>query len=190
VNADPFLLTIRTILEAARVPYMVTGSFASSLHGTARSTHDLDVVIDPSREALLELLDSLPPAKYYFNRDTALAALADRTQFNVVDCTTGWKVDFILVKPRAFSREEFGRRRPVEISGVRLDIATAEDSILSKLEWAKLTESARQIEDAAGVIRMQREALDIPYVEGWVRNLGLDAEWLKAKARAGETQAT
>lgn len=184
MNADRFLSSIRTILETSRVPYMVTGSFASSVHGTPRSTYDLDVVIDPTREALLALLDSLPTADYYVSRDAALEAFAARRQFNVIDYATGWKVDFILVKPRAFSREEFGRRRPVEMSGVRLDAATAEDTILSKLEWAKLGESDRQIDDAAGVIRMQGETLDILYIESWVRVLGLDAEWLKAKMRA------
>ena len=34
-------------LERARVPYMITGSVASSYHGEPRATRDLDIVIDP-----------------------------------------------------------------------------------------------------------------------------------------------
>jgi hypothetical protein len=46
-------------LDAAGVPYMVAGSFASSFHGRPRTTHDADVVIDPTPEALERLLEAL-----------------------------------------------------------------------------------------------------------------------------------
>ena len=38
----------RTLGEAG-IPYMVTGSFASSMLGMPRTTRDLDVVVDPSK---------------------------------------------------------------------------------------------------------------------------------------------
>lgn len=46
-------------------------------------------------------------------------------------------------------------------------------------------ESERQIEDAAGVIATQGSSLDRPYVERWVRELGLENQWHKALERAG-----
>ena len=62
----------------------------------------------------------------------------ERRPFNVIDPQTGWKVDLIILKARAFSREEFRRLQRVElIEGVHLALATPEDTILSKLEWAK-----------------------------------------------------
>lgn len=42
---------VRT-LERLEVPYMVTGSVASSFHGRPRQTNDADVVIDPTPEQL------------------------------------------------------------------------------------------------------------------------------------------
>ena len=63
-------------------------------------------------------------------------------------------------------------------------MASSEDVLVAKLEWAKLGSSARQIEDAAGIICLQGEGLDIAYVEHWVRELKLDEQWTNAKARA------
>jgi hypothetical protein len=46
------LRAIRAALEAASIPYMVVGSFASTAHGKPRTTQDLDIVIDPTAAAL------------------------------------------------------------------------------------------------------------------------------------------
>jgi hypothetical protein len=176
---------VRAALEAAGVPHMLTGSFASSFHGAPRATQDIDIVIAPSREQLLALIAQFPADMYYVSRDAALEALARHDQFNVIDLATGWKVDFIMRKPRAFSREEFERRRPADLSGVvEMNVASAEDILLAKLEWAKRGGSARQIEDAAGIIRLQGERLDTAYVQRWVAALGLHEQWQAARERS------
>ena len=43
-----FMASLTSWLDAAAVPYMVAGSFASTLHGRPRSTQDVDIVIDPT----------------------------------------------------------------------------------------------------------------------------------------------
>jgi len=123
------------------------------------------------------LLHQLPETSYYVSQEAALDALARRGQFNVIDFATGWKVDFIVVKTREFSREELRRRRVVDFDGVPLYLASVEDLLIAKLEWAKLGASARQLEDAAGIVRMQAEQLDRAYVERWVAELGLGQQW-------------
>ena len=57
---DAFFAAVATLLEASGIPYMVTGSVASSTYGHARSTNDFDIIIDPSVHALAQFLDSLP----------------------------------------------------------------------------------------------------------------------------------
>lgn len=184
VSVGELFVRIRAALEAAAIPHMLTGSFASSLHGAPRATQDIDIVIAPTRHQLLALLAQFPDDEYYISRDAALEALARHEQFNVIDLATGWKIDFIIRKPREFSRAEFERRRPAELSGVALDVASAEDVLIAKLEWAKLGASARQIDDAAGILRLQGESLDRAYVERWVHALGLDEQWQAAEAGA------
>jgi len=163
---------------------MLTGSYASSVHGNPRASQDIDIVIAPNRPQLLALLKLLPDTEYYVSDEAALDALARRSQFNVVDFATGWKVDFIIAKDREFSRTEFERRRLLELDGLALYFASPEDVLIAKLEWAKLGASSRQIEDAAGIIALQGNQLDTAYVSHWVDALGLQAQWSTAQQRA------
>jgi hypothetical protein len=98
------------LLEAAGVPYMLTGSFASGYHGAPRASQDIDIVIAPSRASLDAFLSLLPEDRYYVSREAALDAFRRQSLFNVVDFASGWKVDLILRKGRPFSLTEFDRR--------------------------------------------------------------------------------
>jgi hypothetical protein len=88
--------------------------------------------------------------------------------FNVTDLATGWKIDLIFRKSRAFSKEEFGRRQAVNLQGLLLFVASAEDVVISKLEWARLAKSPRQIEDMAAILRVRWEGLDKSYLRKWM----------------------
>jgi len=145
----------------------------------------IDIVIAPTRAQLLVLLAQFPPSEYEVTRDAARDALEHREQFNVIDLVTGWKVDFIIRKQRDFSREECARRHPLDVDGVTLDVASAEDVLIAKLEWATWGASSRQIDDVAGILRLQEDRLDAAYVERWVQALGLDEQWQEARARPG-----
>lgn len=175
---------LRTALEASGIPYFVTGSFASSAHGVPRSTNDIDILIAPTREQLNALIDQLPFPEYYADREGALDALHHQSQFNVIDNATLWKVDFIVSKNSPFDRARFARRRITEIAGVNVYAASPEDVVIAKLLWAKMGESERQINDAAGVLRMQSAMLDISYIESWVESFELSEEWRVARERA------
>ncbi len=164
-------------LETAGIPYMIVGSLASSYHGEPRMTRDVDVVIDPSSEAVGLLVGRLRDAGLYADADAAREALAERSQFNVIDPATGWKLDLIVRKDRPFSREEFARRESAELSMGPLRVATAEDTILAKLEWAASGQSERQLRDAAGVVAVSGDRLDLEYLDRWATELGVQELW-------------
>ncbi len=168
-------------LDGAGIPYMLTGSFASVFYGAPRSTQDIDIVIAPTPANLRTFLLSLPEAEYYVDVDAALAAHKRESLFNVIDLKTGWKIDMFICKSRPFSREEFGRRRASKFENLSLFVASSEDVILSKLEWAKLGQSQRQIQDVAGILKIRSESLDLAYLEKWVRELALTKEWMAAQ---------
>ncbi|HEU0054151.1 MAG TPA: hypothetical protein VFQ39_13285, partial [Longimicrobium sp.] len=153
------------------------------------ATRDLDFVIAPTREQVRGLVTSFPRSDFYVDERAALEALDTHGQFNVVDKNTGWKADFIIRKPRSFSTSEFDRRYRATLDGVELTVATAEDVLLAKLEWAKLGESERQIEDAATILRVRAHRIDREYLANWVRQLGVEAEWKAAARRAGLTSS-
>jgi hypothetical protein len=175
------LARIVAALDDAGVPYMLSGSFASTLFGSPRATQDIDMVIDPTLGSLERLLLHFPDDAYYVSRDAAREAYGAEGMFNLIDLATGWKIDFIVRKSRPFSREEFGRRRRVETSGLQLYVASAEDVVVAKLEWAKLGESERQLRDVAGILRGQQGALDLEYVQRWVTGLHLEEQWEAAR---------
>jgi len=164
------------LLQACAIDYMVVGSVSSSVHGQARATQDLDVVVRLNQEQLELLLAKLPEDRYYVSAAAAGEAVRRRTQFNLIDLRGGGKIDLLPLKRRDFSQQEFDRRRQVEALGRTLYVATPEDVILSKLEWNAITPSQRQLRDVAGIIATQGERLDIGYLEKWARELGVDAE--------------
>ena len=170
------------LLERSGVPYMVTGSLASSYHGEPRATRDADIVIDPSRDALDQLTAGLLEAGFYVDRDVAREALADRSQFNAIG-TDAAKVDFMIRRDRPFSVEEFRRRQPADLLGTHGFVATAEDVVLAKLEWAKATGSERQLDDAAGILAIASE-LDLSYIDRWAATLGLEDAWSTVRDEA------
>ena len=171
-------------LKAADVPYMLTGSFASSLHSIPRATRDIDIIIFPNREQLTHFIQSLPASEYYTDLEDAIDCLRRRSQFNIVDYATGWKVDFIIPPFDEFNIEEFERRCLIDIEGLQLSVVSAEDIVIAKLLWARAGESERQLQDAATVVRLQGSNLDISYIERWVRKLKLEEQWESARARA------
>jgi hypothetical protein len=182
---EEVIARIAELLGRAGVPYMLTGSFASGFHGAPRASHDVDFVIAPVLGTLEAFLNLLPPDSYYVSREAALQAYGAESLFNVVDFATAWKIDLIIRKSRLFSQTEFERRTTVRLGEVELCIATAEDVLIAKLEWAKLTESERQLEDAAGILRVQGDDLDVEYVEKWTAALGLGSQLVVARSRAG-----
>jgi hypothetical protein len=176
---------ITTALDHAGIGYMLSGSFASAHYGAPRSTQDIDLVIEAAPAQLRAFVEALSGNEYYADLNSALEAHQRQSMFNVIDLATGWKIDLIIRKSRAFSQEEFRRRQRVSLNDVPLFVASAEDVVISKLEWARLAQSRRQIEDAAAILRMRWNALEHSYLDKWIAELDLKKEWDDAQRVAG-----
>jgi hypothetical protein len=172
------LAVVVRALDGLAIPYMVTGSVASSYHGRPRSTHDADIVIDPTARQLDLFLDQLEAEGFYVNPDGAREAFRLRHSFNAIDVEHASKIDLIVRKNRPFSHEELRRRQRVRVSfGEDVAIVTAEDAVLSKLEWARRSgDSERQLRDAAGVLELN-PSIDRAYIERWASDLGVEDLW-------------
>ncbi len=160
---------------------MVVGSLASSFHAEPRTTRDIDIVIDPTPDGLRQFVEALARPGLYADAGAAAEALERRTSFNVIEGDTGWKVDLLIRRDRPFSREELDRRIPVRLLGADTHVATAEDTIIAKLEWAKLGESDRQLRDVASILAVNRDTLDYAYMTRWISSLGLIEIWERAQ---------
>ena len=180
---EGFLEKLIQELNRQQIPYMLSGSISSSLHGRPRATRDVDIVIAPTEEQLLNFARTLA-ATHYVSLDAVRNAFAHTSTFNVIDNQSAWKADFIIRKDRAFSREEFQRRRQVNL--VRLDVwvTSPEDTILTKLEWAKDSQSEQQLRDVLGVAIVQWHHLDMDYLKYWAGELHIQSSLSRLLSQA------
>jgi len=167
-----FLKQLIGLLDAAQIPYMLTGSLGSSFHGRPRATHDVDFVIAPSRSQLQRFLNALGPC-YYVSEEAAMEALRRGSAFNVIDMDTQWKADLRVRQTRPFSLTEFSRRQKASVLGMDVWVVSPEDAILSKLEWAKESDSRQQVEDVLGILQAQQPNLDEQYLLKWAQDIGV-----------------
>jgi hypothetical protein len=172
-------------LDRLGIDYALGGSLASSIYGVSRSTIDADLCVEPfpGKESLL--VDSFGP-DFYVSRDAVVAAVRDRSSFNIIDTTAGFKVDVFVRKDRPFDRSVLARRRPItspEPGSRPVFVVSPEDVILLKLEWYRLGHevSERQWSDLLGVLRIQAGRLDEAYLDRWAADLGVSD--LLARAR-------
>jgi hypothetical protein len=159
-------------LDAAGIPYMLTGSMAGNYYAVPRMTRDIDLVVElsaPDAERVCALFE----ADFYLEPEAVRDAIADRGAFNLIHEDRVVKVDCLVRKDTEYRREEFRRRRPVAVEGMRLHIVTPEDLIISKLEWARDSRSPLQLADVRSLVAVAD--LDHDYLSTWLGRLGLEA---------------
>jgi hypothetical protein len=184
---DPLALALRVgaMLDAQAIPYVIVGSVAAVVHGEYRMTRDIDVVLNLAPADVRGLVDALREDFTFLPADITDALLrlpearADWTQrasFCTYDKATGFQIDVYLSSGRPFEVAQFQRALVVDIpgeSGGTLRVASAEDTVLAKLEWYKLAPSDRQWRDVQAILRVQDDAIDLAYVRQWADVLGL-----------------
>jgi hypothetical protein len=150
------------------IQHFIGGSIASSFHGATRSTMDVDVICDMT-EAQAVLLISRFSKDFYISPTAVETAVRGKSCFNLIHLPTSFKVDVFVSRRRPFDIDSM-RRATLETLGttktLKVPIATAEDSIISKLEWYRLTNetSERQWDDVTRLVRLLGEHADIPYL--------------------------
>ena len=182
MSLGDFLMRLTSILEQVDVDYMIVGSFASTVHGVARSTQDVDIVVALDRARLTALLRACPEDEYYVSEDAARDALRYESLFNIIDMKTGWKADLIVKKSRPFSVKEFDRRQLMTLGDQQLYVASAEDIVIAKMEWALSSASERQIRDVTGILDVKGSTIDLDYITMWAQKLGLIDLWDRIRA--------
>jgi hypothetical protein len=161
------------VLDRMEIPYLGGESVASSVHGISRPTLDLDIVADLRPDQADEFAALLQP-DFYVDVTMIRDALSRGRFFNVIHYQTSFKVDVFPLRDDEYSRFSFARRRfekclsfgpePFECA-----VATAEDTILRKLEWYRAggETSERQWNDLRGVLKVSGPRLDLAYLRHW-----------------------
>lgn len=178
--AGDLLAALAPVIEALErrgVRYHLGGSLASSAHGIARASLDVDIVADLGEADVRPLIADLSD-DFYADEAAAHRAVRSRENFSVVHLATMFKIDIFVVKDGAFDRIELERARAETIGppGGRTYIVKApEDLVLRKLLWYREggERSERQWRDVVGVLRVQSGQLDREHLARWGQTLGL-----------------
>ena len=105
--------------------------------------------------------------------------------FNLLETTTGEKVDFWLLTDSPFDQSRFARRQRIDIDGQLVDVSSPEDTMLMKLLWCRRSGgSEKQFNDVLRVYELQAGVLDEEYLREWVRALGIEELWQRVVAEA------
>jgi len=164
------LIEVTRKLEAAGVPYMLTGSMAANVYATPRMTRDLDLIAEIAPETLGQLPLIFPEADYYLSPEAARDAVSRHSAFNLIHLGTMVKVDLMIRKPTQYRMLEFSRRIRRDVDGVPVWVVSKEDLILSKLDWSRDSESDRQLADVRNLLAT---GCDQAYLQQWAQHLQL-----------------
>lgn len=166
--------------ETERIPYMVVGSLSSIVYGEPRMTKDLDIVIDIQAQDAGKIEKLFPLDGFYCPPSEVLKAeIVSRGQFNLIHHESGLKIDVMIRKKSPHAIEEFNRRQKISFwKNFEAWLATPEDIIIKKLEFYREGGSEKHLSDIRGILA--NSEVNQEYLKGWVLQLGLQAEWLKA----------
>lgn len=175
---DVLLEVLETLIEI-KIPYALTGGLAVSFYGNPRSTHDFDLIVQiPHDPKMIKKLLAVFGKDYYISEEGIIDALLHKTMFNIIHHETGLKIDFWILKGDAYDHEAFLCRKQKKLMGKDIFILSAEDMIINKLLWYKVSEIYKHLNDAKGIYRIQGDKLDQKYLTEWADRLSI-TEFLK-----------
>ncbi len=171
------LSQVTSILEQEGIAYILVGSFASSLHGMYRSTADIDILADIKLEQVRPLFEALRES-FYLDEHTMRDAVTQSRSFNAIHFDSVFKIDIFIAGSDEFAVAQLNRRVSRRLSPDKVEtvyVATAEDTVLAKLQWYRAGNetSSTQWNDVLGVLATSRNSLDLAYLEAWASRLEL-----------------
>jgi len=186
---NPFLDVIGAtveVLERVGIPYAITGSVASGVHGEPLPSQDVDIGVRMTRSQARALADQLPQ-RFYRSTERLEEVAQEGGVANLIDMETSLKVDLSVLAPTAFYDAVLARRALTLFgpSGPSFYTVTREDIILMKLLWRRDTRSDKQWKDALSVARVQGTRMDWNYLFDQARKIGVEEDLLQLRNEAG-----
>ena len=160
------LKDIATRLKRGEIPCMVIGGQAVAMYGRPRFTEDIDIIIaltPDEAEKIIRAVDEsftiLPADAQRFVRETWVLPLEHRE--------TKVRVDIIFsITP--FERGAIAKARRIEIDDVPVLYILPEYLVVQKIMAGR----PRDLEDAAGIMEVQRGTIDIGEIERLIKTFG------------------
>ena len=166
-----FFHKIVDVLEELKIPYMLSGSVAMGVYILPRATRDFDFVVHLEPRHVDSFVYNFQEG-YYCNIDAIKDAVKYQSLFNIIDHSSGYKADFVILKNQEFRQIEFERKVKMEYFDKFVYLVSVEDLLLSKIIWIQDLQSSIQMEDIKNLCQV--ESIDWLYVNEWIHKLNLN----------------
>ncbi|MEP6610355.1 MAG: DUF6036 family nucleotidyltransferase [Mucilaginibacter sp.] len=166
-----FFKKIIDYFDSRHIPYMLSGSIAMSMYVVARATRDIDFVVHLQPKDVDDFVNYFEGA-YYCSKEAVVDAIQRQSMFNVLDHATGYKADFVIRKNSEYRLVEFERKQIIEFYGLKVNIVSQEDLLISKIIWIQQLQSGVQMEDIKNLSLIPDLHWD--YINAWIKKLNLN----------------
>lgn len=165
-------------LERLGIPYAIVGSFASSIWGESRLTQVINIVVDLDSQRATQLCSAFPTAEFYVSQIAAQEAVASSGQFNVINPSSGNKIDFMVAGRTVWAVAQLNRSKQMAVfPDQHVNVAAPEDVILGKLVYYREGGSEKHLRDIAGMLKFSGDMIDRSYVGQFAQQLGVSDMW-------------
>lgn len=175
--------------EKLDIPYLVTGSVAAMAYGEPRLTNDIDIVAAIEERQIPGLLTAFPEHEFYISAEMIVEAIRHRSQFNIIQPSSGLKVDVMIRQNTPFDASRFQRARRIHpAENYDANFAAPEDVIIKKMEFYKNGGSEKHLRDITGILKISGTEIDRAYIAAWAKTLALTVIWEAVLQRLGQRQ--
>ncbi len=180
------LTDVTGVLDDLGIPYAITGSVASGVHGEPITSQDVDILVRATPSQAKAIADNLS-SDFYRDCETLEQEAQRHGMANLLDIRSGLKVDLSFVPGPGYLARAMERSVRVRIGseGPAFRIVTPEDIILMKLLWRKESRSQRQWSNALGVVRAKGARLDWKYLFEQANALNVEDQLTRLRDEGG-----
>lgn len=158
-------------LHETGVKHAIGGSFASSIHGIARATQDIDMIVDLPLARVKDFRDAICK-EFYVDEESMRDAIRRGMSFNVIHFDSGFKFDLFIASRHPLGHEQIAHSTSTNTAllggdPMQVPVISAEDIILAKLLWYREggEVSERQWNDLVNLIAVQGDRVDRDYLQ-------------------------
>lgn len=160
--------TVVKVLNDLKIDYMIVGAVSVAVHGTPRSSEDVDVILMLSEKKMKGFVDSMGERGFLTHVEDIKSALREKSHFTIFDERSAYRIDCKGLYSK-FDEQSFQRRIKKKVNSTEMWVNSPEDLILAKLSYG----APRDVEDVMRTLVSQKN-LDRKYLFKEAKKMGVN----------------